>query len=145
LKYKNGNIQMLGMLVDSIPHGLWISFSPDGKISHFHSFFNGKCNGPVVGFYKNGKIRSYWYANKEGEMDGESKSFYDNGQIRCESFIINGSIHGLSKQYDKDGNIKVIREYDMGKFVRTIQGYDPDSEEAEEEYLKYFHPDDGEE
>jgi antitoxin component YwqK of YwqJK toxin-antitoxin module len=144
-KYENGNIRRLGMMVDSIPQGLWISFFPDGKIRHFYFYLNGKDNGPVVEFYKNGRMRSYWYANKEGRMHGESKSFHDNGQISLESFIINDSIHGLVKQYDRDGNITVIWEYNMGKFVRTIHGYDPDSEEAEEEYLKNFHPDDGEE
>jgi antitoxin component YwqK of YwqJK toxin-antitoxin module len=144
-KYKNGNIQRLGMMVDSIPQGAWVVFFPDGKIHYFRFYLNGKDSGPVAEFYKNGRIRSYWFADKEGEMHGESKSFYDNGQIHTEAFFINGSIHGLAKEYDKDGNIKGIWEYDMGKFVRTIHGYDPDSEEAEEEYLKYFHPDDGEE
>jgi antitoxin component YwqK of YwqJK toxin-antitoxin module len=144
-KYGNGNIQRLGMMVDSIPQGLWIYFFPNGKIQHFYFYLNDKNQGPVVGFYKNGRMRFYYFANKEGQIHGESKSFHDNGQISQESFYINGSIHGLSKQYDREGNIKVIWEYNMDKFVRTIHGYDPDSEEAEEEYLKNIIPDDGDE
>jgi antitoxin component YwqK of YwqJK toxin-antitoxin module len=78
-------------------------------------------------------------------MHGESKSFYDNGQIYVESFYINDSIHGLLKLYDRNGNIEAIWEYDRDKFVRTIYGYDPDSEEAEEQYLNNIIEDDEEE
>jgi antitoxin component YwqK of YwqJK toxin-antitoxin module len=133
------------MKIDSIPIGLWIYFFPDGKIQDFRFYLNGQDCGPVVGFYKNGRIRSYWFANKEGRQHGESKSFYDNGQVLMESFYINGFLHGLFKLYDRNGNIEVIWEYDMDKFVRTIYGYDPDSEEAEEQYLNNIIEDDGEE
>jgi antitoxin component YwqK of YwqJK toxin-antitoxin module len=144
-KYENGNIHRLGMMVDSIQQGVRVVFFPDGKIHYFEFYLNGEGIGPVVGFYKNGRLRSYYFVNNEGKQHGEFKSFFDNGQISSEFFSINGSIHGLLKRYDRDGNIKAIWEYNMDTFVRTIQGYDPDSEEAEEEFLKNISSDDGEE
>jgi hypothetical protein len=141
-KYENGNIRRLGMRVDSIPQGAFVTFFPDGKINYFYFYLNGKGVGPTVVFYKNGRLRSYSFLDTEGKSQGESKSFHNNGQISMESFYINGSIHGLLKLYDRDGNIESIWEYDMGKFVRTIHGSDPDDEK---ETLQDPNPDDEEE
>jgi len=59
--------------------------------------------------------------NSEGFYHGEGKGWnIFDGKLKQEGKWSNGFWHGLWKTYDKNGNIKMIREFKEGKLKKII-------------------------
>jgi antitoxin component YwqK of YwqJK toxin-antitoxin module len=53
----------------------------------------------------------------------EAVEYYDNGNIKISYFLNNGSINGLYKLYDKDGQAKEIHIYDHNKMIGSSMSF----------------------
>ena len=65
------------------------------------TFKQGRKNGPIEWFYKNGQLQSRSnYIN--GKQEGLWESFYANGELKSRSNCINGKLHGLWEGFCQD-------------------------------------------
>jgi hypothetical protein len=123
-QYENGAPKEVGMLQDSMKHGLWFTFYSTGRIEFIFFYQAGKKTGPQRCFYENGRLSSY-HDMYNDMYNGKQMTYYPNGQISSEYFGKNDTIHGLCISYDYNGNLEYIYEYKDGEFVRTVAGDDP--------------------
>ncbi len=86
-RYKNGNVEMQGMMKNGKRDGLWKSFYDDGTPWSKTTFKDGIKNGPTTTWYENGKIRY------EGSYENDSEK-------------------GVWKYYDEKGNFIKTFDYD---------------------------------
>lgn len=87
-KYKNGQVEMQGMMKNGNREGLWKSFYEDGTQWSQTTF-------------------------KEGKKEGPTTTWYENGKKRYEGFYKNDSESGVWKYYDEKGNF--IKNFDYDK------------------------------
>ncbi|NOY36987.1 MAG: toxin-antitoxin system YwqK family antitoxin [Chlorobi bacterium] len=62
--------------------------------------------------------------DKEGKKTGKWITFYQNGRIMREEQYKNGLLNGYIKEYDQNGNIRLILFYKDGKIVSDINDND---------------------
>ena len=123
IRYDNGNIKELGLKVDSLEQGLWITFYPNGQIEFISYYKDGKEEGPQEIYHENGQLRLHVEFHN-GKNHGKAVSYKENGKLKNEAYFVNGLIDSIRKELIDD-DFYNIHEYDMGKFVRTIAGEDP--------------------
>ena len=127
-QYENGIPKEAGMLQDTVKQGLWVEFSPTGKIGSISFYNEGKLTGPFIGFRDNG-IMSFYMEMNNDLNHGKSLSYYESGQIASEAYWVNDSIDGICTHYSKDGKIEYQVEYRKDELVRVIEGVAPFIEE----------------
>lgn len=89
-------------------NGIKTVFFPETKkIQHIVEFKDGKINGLVQEFYRNGKTKSIQHYVKDRFVDS-SFFFHENGKIASVKIQINNKKEGCWKQYNNEG--KVFKE-----------------------------------
>ena len=129
-RYNNGNIEILGMRVDSLKQGLWLTFYPSGQLKSIHYYKDDEEEGPIDHFYENGQLNQHMEF-RNGALHGKLVLYYKNGKLIHESYRVNGLLDGIYKELIDD-DFYNINEYDMGEHVRTIEGFKPISLPLEE-------------
>jgi antitoxin component YwqK of YwqJK toxin-antitoxin module len=74
------------------------------------------------------------YDIKEGKMHGSFQTWHDNGILQEDAQYIEGKEHGITKQYDYDGNL--IGTYEMNHGTGADLWYSEKGLLAEERYCK---------
>ncbi len=93
-------------------------------------------NGEKIGYRywdENGQILME-YDIKDDQMHGSFRTWHDNGILHHESHYIEGKEHGISRQYDWDGNL--IGTYEMNRGTGADLWYCEKGILSEERYLK---------
>ncbi len=86
VRYKNGEVKMVGKYKNGKRKGVWTAWYPDGSRWSETTFEEGKRSGPTTTWYKNGQMR---YSGR-----------YENDKPA-----------GTWKYYDREGNLVREKEY----------------------------------
>ncbi|MDC1490437.1 hypothetical protein N8133_01275 [bacterium] len=91
-----------------------ITIKPNGERCIETTLRNG--NGREVHWHPNG-VRREISNCKNGLANGEFKMWYSNGNLECEGTYLNGFLHGIVINYQKDGSALSEAQYEKGKFL----------------------------
>ncbi len=116
--YATGELFRQRTLVNGKREGLEIDFYRSGQKKAERNYINGKKEGSAKGFHINGKVQGDWIFE-----NGEPVSatiFYSTGDIWLihEDFDERGRLNGVSKEYDKEGNLMALRYYKNNDMVK---------------------------
>jgi uncharacterized protein len=169
-KYPNGTVSSQGMMKNGKPEGFWKSYyvtgilKAEGKRTNFMldsiwlfydqagdttekiSFLYGKKNG---WYFKYGKdpMKGVYIISKElfagDKKEGISYIFYPDGKIKQTFAYENGKKDGLSKEYDKEGNIVTLIEYNNDFLITREKINRIDSKGLKQGSWKEFYPNGG--
>lgn len=110
---------------DSVFSGFAIDLSDSKVLKSVASYFNGKLEGDLVGFYPNGDtayIRPYHL----GEKHGDHLGYYRNGERKFHYYYENGFSQGNHKFWYMNGNLKEDLNYVDGKEFGSQRVWRPD-------------------
>ena len=95
-----------GYMIGKKRVGKWIYYFPNtGKTFSEEFYVDGKLEGDVKNYYKNGKVLEHaQYQN--GKLHGVSKKYSEIGQLMEELTYENGLLNGPGKYYDMKGDLK---------------------------------------
>lgn len=82
-----------------------------------------KDNGLKKIFDDDGNLESE-FTLKDGKLHGATKSYYSNGQVKLASFFLNGKKHGISKEYDEEGNLTAEYTFQNGEPTGPYKQYE---------------------
>lgn len=137
------------LYLNNLRHGLSTNYYKNGIIKNTTVYKNGKKHGVAKLYdengilitlieYKNGKEINRDDVNKKhgSQKIGVWKEFYPNGKLKNESYYSQGKLHGLYKEYDLHGNLKLTHRYQHGVLVDTIVEIEKEIKIVEEFYNK---------
>jgi uncharacterized protein len=126
-----GRILSRELYVNDRKEGMSYTYYPTGRIREEASFTNNKKNGLSREYdekgtiitllqYKNGFLTERERLNRtdeKGLKQGLWRTYYDNGGLRTEAYYENDRLNGTYKEYDENGDIKVLLQYARGSMV----------------------------
>ncbi|MFZ5939125.1 MAG: toxin-antitoxin system YwqK family antitoxin [Bacteroidota bacterium] len=115
--YTTGVIKSEGKRVNTLLDSTWCFYDQSGNLVQTISYQLGKRNGYSEKFIFDNPERpgiktlilKELYVNDVKE--GKAYSYFKTGELQEESFYRNGKKEGLSREYDRDGNIITLLEY----------------------------------
>lgn len=108
------------------------NYYDDGKLkSEFKKNDNGQLDGIYREYYENGQLKLEC-TYKNGQLEGTAKEYYKNKQLSCEYNFKNGQLDGLCKEYYESGKIKEEYYCKNGKFEGTYKKYYTNGKEKSE-------------
>lgn len=166
-KYPNGTISSEGFLKDGKPEGFWTSYyvtgvkKSEGKRTNFLldsvwvfysstgdtlekiNYLYGKKNGyyykyssdPVAGNYVSS--RELYAGDKK---EGVAYIYFPSGKIKQSIPYSSGDIDGLSKEYDIEGNIITLMEYNNNRMISRERINRVDNNGFKQGVWKEFYP-----
>lgn len=82
------------------------------------------CKKKENDFYSNGKIKSEYYLNSDGERDGSYKEYYPNGKLKINHLYENGVLKDSSVYFDDSGNLVQIYYHKAGiDYCKVYKNY----------------------
>ena len=85
--------------------GIYIDYYNSGKIQNKGTLLNGKLNGELIVYFKNGNKKSV-FNYKDGILHGDWTEYYPNGALMNSRIYANGKIIKHGKQYFVNGQIE---------------------------------------
>ena len=85
------------------------------KIKTRTTFKQGRKNGPIEWFYKNGQLRSRKNCSINGKLEGLWEEFYENGQLQSRRNYNNGTPQGPFEEFYENGQLRLKGNYNNGK------------------------------
>ena len=95
--------------MDGKKQGTWKEFHPNKRIL-VENYNNGKLDGSVSLFYKNGQ-KEWRYNYTNGVMNGSYSKWYSNGEKATHGYFENGKPAGIWAWWDKNGTITKKENY----------------------------------
>jgi antitoxin component YwqK of YwqJK toxin-antitoxin module len=86
------------------PDGIIVEFDEFNRMRSIKTQINGKCQGPAIGFHKNGEVKAL-FQYKDNYPEGIIKRYYDNGKLMVEQKMSNRELI-YHKEFDEKGNLK---------------------------------------
>jgi antitoxin component YwqK of YwqJK toxin-antitoxin module len=140
-----GRIISRELYVNDKKEGVSYQYFSNGQLKEEAHFVNNKKSGITREFdldgqlitvltYKNGYLVEREKLNRTDEnglKQGLWRTFYTNGRIKSEAFYQDDLLTGPFKEYDEDGNIKVMLQYAAGAIVEEADTADLDIEVKE--------------
>ncbi len=75
--------------INGMPHGLWITYHPNGNKKTLGHYFNNQCIGIWVTFHDNGEVETEGeYAS--GMKNGLWRHYYPSGAVKCQGTYLLG-------------------------------------------------------
>ena len=99
---------------------LMVESYPDGTPQSIVSYRNGKREGKSSFFYPDGSIESVMYFQND-EIHGSVQHFHPNGALRSDMTYCNGETCGEERDYDEQGNLVRIIQFDANGDAASIQ------------------------
>jgi len=93
---------------DTIRHGIYKDFYPNGYLDTEGNYVNGKVDGIVKMYYEEGfgKLLKRENEFKNGKKSGYEKIYYINQQLKKISFVVEGISNGPFLEYYADGKLE---------------------------------------
>jgi antitoxin component YwqK of YwqJK toxin-antitoxin module len=137
-RYPNGNISSEGLIRNGKPDGywksyyitgvlksegkrrsylldsIWVFFDQSGDTTEKISYLLGKRNGYYIKYQKDPVYGSYVYSKElyaGDKKEGVALIYYPEGKVRQTIPYYNGLRDGLSREYDREGKIISLLEY----------------------------------
>jgi TonB family protein len=111
LRDTEGRVYARGKVRNYKKHGVWKTFSPDGKVVEMQTWSNGVKQGPYILFYSTGTVQ-------------------DSGAYQ------NDLKQGTWVTRNSNGSLAFLREYDAGKLSGKVCAYYPDGKQREVSFFK---------
>ncbi|MGB8492568.1 MAG: hypothetical protein WCE64_16060 [Bacteroidales bacterium] len=167
-KYPNGAISSEGLIKSGKPEGFWKSFyvtgikKSEGKWTNFQLdsiwvFYDQtgdtikKINyllGKKIGYYYNYKkdpAEGLYIWSKElfagDKREGTGYLYFPDGKVQQTFSYSDGKKEGLSKEYDKNGNVITLLEYNNDFLISRERINRTDSKGVKQGVWKEFYPD----
>lgn len=97
-------------------YSIEVGFYESGRIKQWMEFKKGiGVHGIFRLFHENGQFQVELSFNNGKQVDGEVVSYHDNGQRARVVTIIDGAFQGEFKEWDPNGALKRIGEYNNGE------------------------------
>jgi antitoxin component YwqK of YwqJK toxin-antitoxin module len=126
-----GRIIAKELYVNDKREGISYYYYPNGQLKETVQYLNNKRNGIAREFDENGiliTIQTYKNSvlterekvnrkDEKGLKQGVWKTFYPNGSLKSEIDYMDDLINGTYKEYDEEGNIKVLLQYAKGLLI----------------------------
>jgi uncharacterized protein len=169
-KYPNGSVSSEGLIRNGKPEGFWKSYyvtgikKSEGKRTNFLldsiwlfydqsgdttekiNYLYGRKNGWYYK-YKKDPLKGVYISSKElyaaDSKEGTAYVYFPDGKIQQTYTFSNGKKEGLSKEYDKDGNIITLLEYNKDFLVSRERINRTDSKGLKQGDWKEFYPNGG--
>ena len=106
---------------------LMVESYPDGTPKIISAFNNGKREGKSSFFYPDGGIQSIMYYQND-ELNGSVQHFHPNGTLRSDMTYCNGETCGEERDYDEQGNLVRIIQFDANGDAASVQEISPGSQ-----------------
>jgi len=137
-RYPNGNLSSEGFIRNGKPDGywksyyvtgvlksegkrrsflldsIWVFFDQAGDTTEKISYLLGKRNGYYIKYQKDPVYGSYVYSTElfaGDKKEGTAKIFFPEGKIKQTIPYVNGKKDGLSREYDREGRVISLLEY----------------------------------
>lgn len=147
-KYPNGSVSSEGMFKNGKPDGFWKTYyvtgikRSEGKYTNFKldsiwiffdqagdtvekiSYLFDKKNGYYYKYKKDVSAGSYIWSKElyaGGRKEGTGYFYFPDGKIQQTITYNAGKREGLSKEYDKDGNVITLMEYSNDFLVSRVK------------------------
>ncbi len=166
-KYPNGTISSEGMIRLGKPEGFWKSYyvtgvkKSEGKRTNFLldsiwifydqtgdttekiNYLFGKKNGWYYKYKKDPSVGVYLWSKElyaGDRKEGTGYNYFPDGKIQQTIAFNSGKKEGLSKEYDKEGNIVTLLEYNNDFLVSRERINRSDSKGLKQGEWKEFYP-----
>ena len=106
--------------------GPMVESYPDGTPRSIANFRNGKAEGESTFFSPDGTIESVMHY-QNGELHGSVQHFHPNGTLRSDMTYCNGEACGEERDYDEQGNLVRIIQFDANGDAASVQEISPGS------------------
>lgn len=166
-KYPNGSISSEGFIKNGKPEGFWQSYyvtgikKSEGKRTNFLldsiwvfydqagdttekiNYLFGKKNGY---YYKYGKdpLKGIYVRSKElyagDRKEGSAYVYFPDGKIKQTTFYNNGKKEGLSREFDSNGNVITLYEYNNDFLISRERINRTDEKGQKQGEWKEFYP-----
>lgn len=103
---------------------LMVESYPDGSPKIIAAYQNGKREGKSSFFYPDGGIESVMYFQND-EIHGSVQHFHPNGTLRSDMTYCNGEACGEERDYDEQGNLVKIIQFDANGDAASVQEISP--------------------
>jgi uncharacterized protein len=166
-KYPNGSVSSQGLIKNGKPEGFWTSFyvtgvkKSEGRRRNFMldsiwifydqtgdttekiNYLYGKKNGWYYKYKKDAAVGLYIWSKElyaGDKKEGISYIFFPDSRVQQTIFYNNGKKEGLSKEYDKEGNIVTLMEYSNDFLVSREKINRTDNKGMKQGDWKDFYP-----
>ncbi|MFO8055522.1 MAG: hypothetical protein R6U19_10225 [Bacteroidales bacterium] len=136
--YKDGTIKSEGNRKNFKLDSTWKFYNSDGEINMIINYREGLKNGKRITYSEEEIIMEHF---KDGIKDGWTKVFYPDSTVKREVYFDNGKKDGYEKEYDEQGNIIALNEYDQGFLVNREFINRRDNQGRKQGPWKTFYPD----
>jgi len=119
--YPTGELFRKRTLVNGKITGFEIDYYKDGNKKAERHYIKGIKQGSAKGFHYNGNVQGDWLFQNGEPIAADI--FYRNGAIWLEHKYFNdkGQLHGVSKEYDKQGTLVALRYYEENEMVKRTK------------------------
>lgn len=166
-KYPNGTISSEGLIKNGKPEGFWKSYyvtgikKAEGKYTSFKldsiwlfydqtgdttdkiSYLFGKKNGYYLKYRKDPSVGTYIWSKElyaGDKKEGTAFIYFPDGKIQQTIAYNSGRKEGLSKEYDHEGNVIVLLEYNNDFLVSRDKINRSDNNRSKQGVWKEFYP-----
>ena len=96
---------------------------PSGELSSRHTEINGKKEGVMTDYYKDGKVKSERMFEADVQT-GRSVMYHPNGKIKKVQYFEDGKVHGGDTLFYENGHPEFLRTYNKGVLDGYIRKWD---------------------
>lgn len=100
-----GNLTATYAMKDSIKHGKYTAFHPDGSVFEESTYVDGEVHGVRIMYYEGNKKTKVLETYEHGEMEGLFEEYHLNGQVAFSGIFTDGAMEGIFKKYSETGQI----------------------------------------
>lgn len=125
--YVDGIIKSEGKRINGFLDSVWVFYNKEGLIREKINYLNGKKNGYFYSFEfrKNNDNITYSFLKSEelylnNKRNGISTFYYSNGVVKFLISYVNGSKSGVTKEFDKNGELITLTEFKDGRVIDRV-------------------------
>ena len=127
LYYASGEVSRKHTEIDGKKEGKMTEYYKDGKVKSERMFENDVEVGTSVFFYQTGTVKERIYLDG-GKLNGGDTTFYEDGKPQFMRNWNNGVLDGYIRKWDENGNMTYEARYANDKLVEVKgQSVHPDS------------------
>lgn len=118
-RFASGEISRRHFEVNGKKEGLMAEYYRDGQVRSERLFKNDKQTGRSVFFYPKGQTKEIQYFDENGLKQGGDSTFYENGSLQLLMNFENGKKHGYLRKWSPEGNLIYEVRYERDTLVEV--------------------------
>jgi antitoxin component YwqK of YwqJK toxin-antitoxin module len=144
--YVTGVIKSMGKRTNFLLDSLWVFFDQAGDTVEKISYLYGKKNGYYLKYKKDPSVGLYVWSKElyaGDKREGLAWIYYPDGKIKQSITYNGGKMEGISKEFDKEGSVISLLEYNNDFLVSRERINRTDNAGLRQGEWKEFYPDGG--